>query len=57
MWLKVIKMAYFALYDEFGGPIMPKLVEFCLLRHYDIQIQQITTYNRKPMKGLTLKMA
>ena len=55
MWLKVIKIVYFAFYDEFGGPIMPKLVELCLLRHYDIQIQQITTYNRKPMKGLTLK--
>ena len=34
---------------------MQKLVELCLLHHYDIQIQQITTYNRKPMKGLTLK--
>ena len=55
MWLKVIKIVYFAFYDEFGGPIMPKLVELCLLHHYDIQIQQITTYNRKPVKGLTLK--
>jgi hypothetical protein len=24
MWLKVIKMAYFAFYDEFGGPIYAK---------------------------------
>ena len=34
---------------------MPKLVELCLLHHYDVQIQQIITYNRRRMKGLASK--